>query len=150
MSIKVRNMGEDIIELSVPGVQATSANSAAISTPIAFPGIIKAIYAKLGTAGVTGTQLTDILLNGATLVSSGVLLNFSSGATAATYNTANLNTNPPTVSKGDILSVVTSQVNSGTAAKDLSLAIVIQRLKGTGPTAAVQTDSYGADNDAIG
>lgn len=142
MSIKLRNIGEFVVQLNVPGTQATSANVVATAI-VPFNGIIKAVWAVLGTAGVTGTQTTDVKKNGTTIVASGTLLSFTTAVTAATYGT--LTTNPTLVSAGDILSVVTSGVHSGTAAKDLNLMIVIERLRGSGAPGAMITDGIGGD-----
>lgn len=144
MSIKLHNQGEYLIKLTVPGTQATSANAVALSEPIPFDGQIKAVWAKLGTAGTTSTQQTDLLKNGATMLSSGVMFSFPTTVAAATYGDANLSANPTQVSKGDILSLLTSAINT-TPGKDLSVGVVIQRRKGTGCVNAMLTDTYGND-----
>lgn len=146
--IKLRNEGEYYVILKAPGAQAVSANDAAASEPLPFAGVIKAVYAKLGTAGTTSTQLTDLQKNHATLLSSGSMFSFASTSQDPTYGNANLLTDPTPVSKGDILSLVTSQINT-TPGRDLAVAVVIARKVATGDTGAMQTGTYGADSDAI-
>lgn len=148
MSIKIRNLGDFTILLSVPGsattTSATVNGSTACGGPAPFAGIVSAIYALYGKAGSGTTNATvDLLQNETTMVTSGALLTFASGATIPTYNTANLKANPPTVAAGDIFSLAVNSVHSTTVAQDLVVAVVIQRLPGTGPAAAVQTGSYG-------
>lgn len=143
MSIKIRNIGEFMVQLNVPGTQAASASAVVATAIVPVNGIIKAVWGVLGTAGVTGTQTTDVKKNGTTLVASGTLLSFATGVTAATYGT--LSTNPTTVAAGDIISVLTTAVHSGTAAKDLNLLLVIERLRGSGAPGAMITDGIGND-----
>lgn len=146
--IKLRNQGDYVLTLRSPGTQTTNSGADVdCSAPVPFPCIIKAVYAILGTAGVTGTQTTDLLVNGSSLVSSGTMFSFATTSKACTYNTPT--TNPPVLAKGDQLAINTTAVHSGTAAKDLSVAVTLERFVGTGFPSGIQTDTYGYDSDAI-
>lgn len=147
--ITLRETGIYIVQLVVPGVQAASATAAAVSEPLPFDGFIKAIFAKLDVAGVTSSQLTDLFKNAASVMASSVLFTFATGVLTCTYGDATLSANPTAVSKGDILSLVTSQVHT-TPAKGLAIGVVIQRTRATGgPPAKMQTDTYGVDSDTV-
>lgn len=144
--IRIRGVAEILVDLSVAGAQAVNANARTFIVP--FPARLKAIYAKLGTAGVTGTQTTDLLKNGATLVSSGTLLSFATGVQAATYNVANLTANPPLFNKGDIIEVSTTAIQT-TPAKDLALLIVLEKQRSASFNDTVQTDTIGVEVDTV-
>lgn len=144
--IRARNLGEIVVDLSVPGTQAVNANAKTFLVPFACQ--LKAIYAKLGTAGTTGSQTTDLLKNGTSFVSSGHLLSFASTSQAATYGNANLTADPLQFAKGDIIEVDTSAVHT-TPAKDLAILLVLERTRGGGKSAKCQTDTIGADSDEI-
>lgn len=141
MTIKFKNLAEMAFELKIPGTQAaTGSNSKSPVVIVPFDGILKAVNAQLGTAGVTGTQTTDLTKNGTTLVSSGTLLTFATAVTTPTYGT--LVTNPTPVSLGDVLRLNTTGVHSGTAAQDITVVVVIERTRGSGVNAAMSTQSY--------
>lgn len=143
--IKLKGVGEILVDLSVPGTQAVNANAKTFVVP--FAARLKAVYAKLGTAGTTGSETADLKQNGASLLASGSLLTFASGAQAATY-ASNYNSNPPTFAKGDILELAISAIHT-TPAKDLALLIVLERQRSGSWNDPVQTDTIGADSDAI-
>lgn len=143
MSIKLKNLGEYIVVLKVPGTQTTNGGAVvAVSEPIPFDGQIKAIWGVLGTAGTTSSQTTDVQKNGATMLSSGAMLTFATTSTTPTYLNANLSADPTSVTQGDILSLKTTAINT-TPGLDLVVAITIQRKRGTGPVSAMLTGSYG-------
>lgn len=148
--IKLRNQGEFLLQLSINGNQSASAGNASTteSAIVPFPGRLKAIFARVAVAGTTGTQTTDLLKNGATLLSSGTLLSYASGAQVPTYNTANLLVNPPLFNKGDILQLKNTAVNT-TPAVDQVVYLVIEKQRAGSWNDPVQTDTLGADFDAI-
>lgn len=137
--IRSRNVEEFIVDLSVPGTQSAAANKATFLVPFACS--LKAIYAKLGTAGITGTQTVDINKNGTTIWDSTPKLSFATTVAAAGYDA--FATDPTTFAKGDIIGVDVDAVHSGTAAKDLNLLLVLKR--GGNNVGATQTDTIGAD-----
>lgn len=152
--IKNRNMGDFIIELTLPGIQTSTAtlNTGAASAVVPFAGRISAVFARMQTQGTTGTQNVDLLKNGTSLTSASGLFNFPStvgGTTAPTYTTANLLTNPPTVAKGDIISVLNKTIHTGTAAQFLTVYLNVERARTGTFNDAMQTDTIGSDSDAI-
>ena len=147
--IKMKNCGDFLLELTVSGAQATGTTaSARTSAIVPFAGRLSAIFGRLGTAGTTGTQTTDVLVNGATLVSSGTLLSYASGATTPTYNTQNLNSNPPFVNKGDVITLQNTAIHT-TPANDQAVYINIERQRASSFNDPVQTDTVGSDSDTI-
>lgn len=140
--IRLRNQEDFVVNLSLSGTQTTvtTANGGRkISPPLPHSGVIKAIYAKLGTAGTTNTQTTDIQKNGSSIAATGTALSFPTGVTAATYNA--LTTNPTPVAVGDILAAVNTAVHS-TPAVDCAIAVVIQRERAADLITAMLTDRY--------
>ena len=151
--IKNRNMGDFLLELSVPGVQTTTATLAtgAGSGVIPFAGRLSAILARLQVAGTTGTQNVDIFKNGVSLTGGSGLFHFASAAggnTAPTYVTSNLTSNPVLVAKGDVLSCVNKTIHT-TAANDLSIYLTLERQRIGTFDDTVQTDTIGSDSDVI-
>lgn len=148
--IKTRNQGEFVIEVTINGSQSASAGNAGTteSQIVPFAARLKAVFARLGVAGVTGTQTTDLLKNGTTMVSSGTLLSYASGAVIPTYS-ANLSPNPPTFNKGDVVQLKNTAVHSGTPAVDQVVILVFERQRSMSWADAVQFDTVGADSDAI-
>lgn len=151
--IKQRNMGDFLIELTIPGAQTTtaSASSGAASAVAPFNGRISAILARLATQGTTGTQTVDLLQNGSSLTGSSGVLNFPTtvGKNAApTYTTANLTSNPVKVSKGDVITVVNTTVHS-TPAIGLTVYLNVERQRSASFNDAMQTDTIGSDSDII-
>jgi hypothetical protein len=108
---------------------------------------LKAVFARVGVAGVTGTQTTDLLKNGASLVSSGTLLSFATTSTSPTYS-ANLSPNPTVFAKGDILQLKNTAVHT-TPAVDQVVLLVLERARAGSWNDPVQFDTLGADSDAI-
>lgn len=147
--IKLRNQEEFIVNLTIAGTQTTTTTGTgnrATSLPMPYAGRIKAIYAKLGTAGTTNTQTTDVLINGTTIAASGTALSFATTATAPTYATPT--TQPPTVAKGDILTAVNTAIHT-TPAVDCAIVVVIQKATASDSVSAMQTGTYGTDLDAV-
>lgn len=148
--IKVKNLGEYVIELRINGNQSAIAGNASktASAIVPFNAVLKAIFARVGTAGVTGAQTTDLLKNAASLVSAGTLLSYASGSASPTYNTANLNANPPLFNKGDVLQLSNTAVQT-TPAVDQVVILILERQRAAGQPPAVQTDTVGLDSDPI-
>jgi flagellar capping protein FliD len=144
MSIKLKNRGE--FEDLQAG-QAGNMTVASISTfVIPFPCILKAVLARLGTAGTTGTSNTDIRKNGTSIFASGATaIQFATTSTTPTYG-AVAATNPPVFAKGDVVNVQNTVIHT-TPGVNLSIALVFQRLRGTGPVAQLLTDTLGPENE---
>lgn len=143
--IRVRNVADFVDKITVAGTQSAADNLGLSMAP--FNGVIDAIYAKLGTAGVTGTQITDLKKNGTSIFSGSTKLNFGDGTTACTYGA--LSTNPTPVAKGDIIRVQTTQVNSGTPAKDLIIYIVYTRQRTDYSQGSMETDTLSSQSDTL-
>lgn len=144
MAIKVKNLAEFVISLSIPGTQSTSGyGSKGVGVPVPFDGVIKAVYAVLGTAGTTNTQTVDIKKNGSA-ISTSPFLSFATTATAPTYDTTDLSANPISVLAGDLLLAVNTAVHT-TPAVDCQIAVVIQRKKEAGTVPAMVTGTYGGE-----
>lgn len=146
--LRTRNMGTIETFLRAIGAQAvTSPNSAdAVTAP--FNGVISAIFAKLGTAGVTGTQNTDVQKNGVTVFASGAAaLQFATTSQACTYG-AFAAQNPPQVNKGDVISLVTTVVHT-TPGRDLMVWVVFERKRLGKSQGGTETDTLGGDSDVL-
>lgn len=139
MSIKLKNTGEFLVALSAPGAASVGAK---FSFLVPFACQLKAVFGKVRTAGVTGTQNSDIQKNGVSIFSGAGKVDFASGATAAAYGP--LSANPTQFVKGDIITLNITAINT-TPAVDTSILLVLQRLRGTGPVGAMVTDSVGAE-----
>lgn len=137
MGIKVKNLDELVVDLSIPGTQ-TAANSQKCFV-VPFGCVLKAVYAKLGTAGTTNNQDVDINKNGTTILSSTGGIRFATTSTAATA--ATYTTDPPVFAKGDIITVDIDAVHS-TPAVNLALTLVLSRRLSNN---AVQNGGYGQD-----
>lgn len=147
--IKMKNCGDFVAELTISGAQATGTTASARTSCIApFAGRLSTIFGRLGTAGVTGTQTTDVLVNNVTLVSSGTLLSYATTAVIPTYNTGNLVTNPPFVNKGDVITLQNTAIHT-TPANDQAVYITIERQRSGSMAEAMQSDTVGADSDII-
>ncbi len=143
MGIVVHDQNELVLELSVPGAQTVADDRDVKVVP--FDGWIRGILARLDTAGITGTQTTDVLLNGTTIFSGATLINFADGKKIPTYGA--LTTNPTKVKKGDTIRLNTSAVNSGTPGKSLAVLITIRR--GRASQMGMDTDSVSQSSDAV-
>lgn len=149
--IKTKNLGEYLLELATTGAQTTTAHASTTtcSVIVPFAGRLKAVFGRLGVAGVTGTQTTDILLNGTTMLGSGTVLSYATTSVSPTYNVAFV-TNPPVFAKGDVLTLKNTAIHSGTAADDQCVFVTVERQRaGSWNGSTVQTDTVGADSDQI-
>jgi hypothetical protein len=147
--IKTRNQGELIAQITINGTQSAAAGNSGTTESFVVPFAcrLKAIIARLGVAGVTGSQTTDLLKNGATMLASGTLLSYATGSQVPTY-ASNFLTNPPTFAKGDVLQLKNTAVQT-TAAIDQTVLLVLERARAGSWNDVVQTDTLGADSDAI-
>ena len=140
--IKIKNTGEFIVDFSVPGTQTAATNKKFFVLP--FACILKAIYGKLGTAGTTGSQINDINKNGTTVFSAAAKQTFASTAVDPTYSA--LSVDPTAFVKGDNVSIDVDSIHT-TAAVNLGVILVFQRLRGTGQVAATVTSGVGPENE---
>lgn len=129
--IKLKNREEFLIDLSVPGTQTAAADKRTFVVPFACR--LKAIYAKLGTAGITGNQDVDINKNGTSILSSANKMRFATTVADPTAGSITFSTDPTTFDKGDVITLDVDAIHSGTAAKNLNVLLVLQRLKVSGP-----------------
>ncbi|KKM91629.1 hypothetical protein LCGC14_1226580 [marine sediment metagenome] len=120
--IRIRNVDDFEVYVSDPGTQSTG-KKYFFTAP--FDCWLKAMYAKVGTAGTTGTQTTDINDEGSSIFASGGIA-FASAAVNPTY--AALTNDPHFFSKGDRIDVTNDAVNT-TPATDLSVVLVFSRVK---------------------
>lgn len=143
MGIVLHDVNEYVLELSVPGTQ-TQADHLEVNI-VPYDGTIRGIFARLDTAGVTGTQTTDVLLNGTTIFSGATLINFATGVKVPTYGAFTVN--PTVVKKGDTLRLNNTVVHSGTPAKSLATMINIRR--GRASSIGTDTDSVSKRSDNV-
>lgn len=151
--IKMKNCGDFVMELTVSGAQTVTAGQPTTQTSaiVPFNGRISAIFARLKVQGTTGTQNVDLFQNGTSLTGSAGAFNFPSavgGNAAPTYTLSNLTSNPVKVNKGDVLSCVNKTIHT-TPGNDLSIYITLERQRAGSFDDAVQSDTIGADSDAI-
>ncbi|KKM91630.1 hypothetical protein LCGC14_1226590 [marine sediment metagenome] len=134
--IKLQDRDDFKVFISVPGTQTTGKKFVIVAP---FAGWIKAAYARLGTAGITGTQTVDINSGGSSIFASGgIAFTTGRGGTAAA-----LTANPTSVAKGDFLDISVDGIHSGTAAVDLSVVLVLTRTKPAGTLFAAIEVSVG-------
>jgi len=144
--IRLHNLGEVEELLSVGGAQAVANDVAVAIAP--FAGIISAIFARLSTAGVTGSQNTDIKLNGATIfANSAAAIQFATGSKAPTYG-ALAAANPPVVAKGDQIRLDTTAIHT-TPARGLAVYIVFRRTRSAYGLQQVETDTVSSQSDTL-
>lgn len=126
--IKNRNLGDYVMEFVISGAQTASTITSAgrTSAIVPFDSRLSAIIARLATAGVTGSQTTDVQVNGVSINSSGTLLSFATTSKIPTYATTTLLTNPTKVNKGDVITLQNTAVHT-TAANDLTAYITLER-----------------------
>lgn len=123
--IKVRNLGEERIELQKSGAAAVANNIDNFIVP--YSGFIKAIYATFGVMGTDGTGaptqdvIADIKKNGTSIFSGATKINFSHALQVGTANTSvtadsygAFTANPTLVTKGDFLRLDITQILNGT------------------------------------
>ena len=187
--INLRNQGEFPIVLQIKGTlttTSTNAQSYAISQPIPFNSTLGAVWAIEATPGAsaagTAGDCIDLLYcadsttataTAQTLVSSGVMFNFSSStvsstvqgggyglialtstatATAGGYNTGSFTTtvgNPPQFARGGYLKIVVKTVASGFAGGDLQVVAMLNRARQGSNVDPVNIGTYDADSDYL-
>lgn len=132
MGIKQRNRDDILVNLSVPGTQSAAVNKQTFVVPFACR--LTHIYALLGTAGTTGSQIVDVNKNGTTIFTGATKLTFPSTVAAATYDT--FSTDPPVFVKGDRITVDVDSIHT-TAAVNLNLLLVLTRSRRMAPVKVV-------------
>lgn len=144
--IRIKNLQEVEEAVFVGGAQAVANDVASIIAP--FNGIIAALFFRVSTAGVTGTQNTDVKINGTTIFnSSASAIQFANGSTSPTYGALKA-TNPPVVNKGDIVRLDTTAVHT-TPARGLTGYVVFRRQRGAYGTLSMETDTVSSASDTI-
>lgn len=150
--IRVKNIQELEEGIFVGGAQAVANDVVSIVVP--FNAIIAAIMFRVSTAGVTGSQNTDVkIIPAATgiaatiFASSAAAVQFATGAIVPTYG-ALATPNPPKVLKGDIVRLDTTAVHT-TPARGLTGYIVFRRQRGAYGTSAVEVDTVSSQSDLI-
>jgi len=123
--IKLQDRDDFKVFISVPGTQTTGKKFVLV---MPFAGWLKAVYSKLGTAGVTGSQTVDINKGGSSIL--GTLITFAT--TVVDPTDAVLTTDPTSFAKGDFVDLSVDAIHSGTAAIDLSVVLVFSRNKPAG------------------
>lgn len=143
MSIRLKNRAEfEDLQAGFGGNQAIA--TAPIIFLIPFNCVLKAVIARVRTAGTTGTANIDIRKNGTSIFASGATaIQFASGSTTPTYG-AFAATAPPSFVKGDIVTIVITAVHT-TPAVDTAIALAFQKQGGSGIVAAVLTDTLGPE-----
>ena len=144
MAIKFKNHAEsEDFQAGQPG-----AMSVTTITTYLIPAacVLKAVMARAGTAGTTGTSNTDIRKNGTSIFASGATaIQFATTSTTPTYG-AMAAANPPTFAKGDIVTIVNTVVHT-TPIQNLSIAVLFQRFRASGPVAGIIFDGLGVENE---
>jgi len=139
--IRIKNLNEYVVELQISGTQTTnSAPTARCSAIVPFAGRISAVIGRLGVAGVTGAQATDLQVNGVSIMASGTLLSYATTSVVPTY-ASTLTANPTLVAKGDVLTLINSTIHSGTAAIDQCVYVTIEKQKSGSFADVLQTDT---------
>lgn len=148
MAVVMHDVNEYILEFTVPGAQ-TIADDLQVNV-VPFPGTIRGILARLGTAGtVSGTQITDIKLNGTSIFANAPKITFAASSKSPAVDTtgySNLTSSPLTVAKGDTLTIQTTAVH-GTPGKNLAVHVTIRRSRASS-FSAYDKDSVSATSDA--
>jgi hypothetical protein len=124
--IKLQDKDDFEVNISVVGTQATGRKFIFL---MPFAGWLKAVYLKLGTKGITGTQTVDINIGGSSIFASGGIT-FTAVADVNAY--AALTADPTSFAKGDVVSLDVDAIHSGTAAEDMSAILVFTRTKPAG------------------
>jgi len=137
--IELRNKGEFLVVFQVGGALAVDNALNAFKVP--FPARLKAINAKLVTAGVTGSMIVDINKNGTTIFSGALKLTFATTAVDPTYDT--FATDPTTFDLADMLSLDVDSVHT-IPAEGLVVELVLERQRISG-SSATETGTIGSD-----
>ena len=120
MGIENRHLNEQRLVLKVPGDAAAAAH---VDWGFAdFDGYIDNIWAEVGTAGVTGSMVVDVNLNGTTIFSAAGKITFGAAVSPSSYSALAT----PRVSKGDKISMDIDSVHT-TEAINLTVYIVLRR-----------------------
>lgn len=154
--IKIRNNGEFTIALTINGTQSAAAGNAGTSESaiVPFAARLKAAIARLGTAGTTGTQTVDVLRGVgsgvlASIMASGAFVTFASTSRVPTYGNATLSVDPTVFNAYDTVQIKNTAVHT-TPAVDLIVLLTFERQRSGSWNDKLQTETIGADSDAIG
>jgi hypothetical protein len=139
--IRVKNTEEFVVDLSIPGTQAVKTLQIGRRCfVIPFACVLKGIYAKLGTAGVTNNSDYDVDKNGTTILSSTGGIRFAT--TAVAPNAITLTADPTSFAKGDVIAVECDAIAT-TPAVNFCLQLAFRR-RGV---ALTTVDGIGADSE---
>jgi hypothetical protein len=140
MGIRLKEHAEtESFDLGIAGAVTAITLPTNILAPFAL--VLKGVYAFLNTAGGTQATIVDIQKAAAggafaSVFSGATKINFAISSQTPTFGAL---TNPlVTFNKGDMLRFVVTQVGSAPAPADLGLAVLLQRPKYSGVSAATQ------------
>lgn len=131
MGILTRGIEELVMLFTVPATQVVDLHVAAQRLPAGPGWWLKDIRAKLVVAGVTGAQAVDLNIAGTTLLGS-TKISFATTAVDPTYPTLGI----VKADGGDLISMDTDTIHTGTAAEGLVVEIVWTRIRQAGVTNA--------------
>lgn len=135
MGIKKSGLDEQWITLTGRGAAAADANIDADFAQFDF--VIGNVYAEVAAAGVTGSMVVDVNIDGTTIFSSSGKITFTSAATANAYDSLATSSG----SKGARFSLDIDSIHSGTAAEGLVVHIqLLKARRGTSGKTATNTD----------
>lgn len=134
--IKFKNLAEFTRGFGVNGNISTGVKMQFL---VPYACQLKAVIRRARTAGTTSSEIIDILKNNTSIFSGATKVN--SSTTSASADSLGAFTAGATVfAKGDSVVFNVTQVNT-TPAVDVSFEACFQRIRGTGPVAAVILDS---------
>ena len=129
MGILSRGYDELVMSFTVPATQVADLHVAAERLPAGPGWWLKDIRAKLLVAGITGAQAVDINIALVTLLGS-TKVSFATTAVDPTYPTLGV----VKADGGDLISMDTDTIHSGTAAEGLVVELVWTRIPQAGVT----------------
>jgi len=141
MSIKPKHRAEELVDFT--GLAGNATTGAKNTYLVPYDCVLKALFARVRTAGVTGTMSIDVQKNGTTIFSTTSRIDFASGSTTPTYGT--LSANPTKFTKGDIITTNVISIHSGSAAVDTAIQMVLQKPRASGIVAQMVTDTVGVE-----
>lgn len=143
--IDSRKQCDLVLYLDAPSTQTAAINKAFKTIP--FPCELIGIVSRLGTAGVTGTQVNDIKKNGTTIFSKAAKITFATAVLTPTAFASDETaiTTPVQFAEGDNVSLDVASIHSGTAAINLSTILLFRRTQvgGVKKLANAQVSGFG-------
>lgn len=143
--IHTKNTADLIMYLDAPGTQTAAINKSFRTLP--FPCELIGIVTRLGTAGVTGTQVNDIKKNGTTIFSKAAKITFATAVLTPTAFASDETaiTAPVQFAEGDNVSLDVASIHSGTAAINLSTILLFRRIQvgGIKKVSTAQVSGFG-------